>query len=71
VLITYSYYAAVDPDNPAAITVERQTEYVVCTDPDDPGGNEVGRPIATPPSRAASSASRRPPMPPCRPPRII
>jgi hypothetical protein len=41
VLITYSYYAAVDPEHTAAITVERQTEYLVCTDPDDPGGNEV------------------------------
>jgi hypothetical protein len=41
VLVTYSYYAAVDEVNPATITVERETEYLVCTDPDDPGGSEV------------------------------
>jgi hypothetical protein len=41
VLVTYSYYAAVDPEDPAAITVERQTEFMVCTDPADPGGSEV------------------------------
>jgi hypothetical protein len=40
-LVTYSYYAAADPDQPAAISVERQTEYLVCTNPDDPGGTEV------------------------------
>jgi hypothetical protein len=32
VMVTYSYYAAVDDENPAAITVERETEYLVCTD---------------------------------------
>jgi hypothetical protein len=31
----------VNPDEPAVITVERQTEYLVCTDPDYPGGSEV------------------------------
>jgi hypothetical protein len=41
VLVTYCYYAAVDEERPAAITVERQTEYLVCTDPADPGGSEV------------------------------
>lgn len=41
VLVTYSYYAAVDEENPAAITVERETEFMVCTDPADPGGSEV------------------------------
>jgi hypothetical protein len=41
VLVTYSYYAAVDEENPAITTVERETEYLVCTDPDDPGGSEV------------------------------
>lgn len=41
VLVTYSYYAAVDEQNPAAITVERETEFMVCTDSVDPGGSEV------------------------------
>jgi hypothetical protein len=41
VLVTYSYYAAVDEENPATTTVERETEYLVYTDPDDPGGSEV------------------------------
>jgi hypothetical protein len=41
VMVAYCYYAAVDPDDPTAITVERQTEFLVCTDPDDPGGSEV------------------------------
>jgi hypothetical protein len=41
VLVTYCYYAAADPDNPATITVERETEYLVCTDPTDPGGTEA------------------------------
>jgi hypothetical protein len=41
VLVTYSYYAAVDEENPAAITVERETEFMVCTDPADPGSSEV------------------------------
>lgn len=41
VLVTYSYFAAVDEANPAEITVERETEFMVCTDPDDPGGTEV------------------------------
>jgi hypothetical protein len=41
VMVTYCYYAAVDTDDPAAISVERQTEYLVCIDPDDPGGTEV------------------------------
>jgi hypothetical protein len=41
VLVTYSYFAAVDEENPAAITVERETEFMICTDPADPGGTEV------------------------------
>jgi len=41
VLVTYSYFAAVDEENPAAITVQRDTEFMVCTDPYDPGGTEV------------------------------
>lgn len=41
VLVTYSYSAAVDEENPAEIMVERETEFMVCTDPDDPGGTEV------------------------------
>jgi hypothetical protein len=41
VLVTCCYYAAVDDENPAPITVERETEYLVCTDPADPGGSEV------------------------------
>jgi hypothetical protein len=40
-MVTYCYYAAADCDSPAAISVERQTEYLVCTDPADPGGTEV------------------------------
>jgi hypothetical protein len=39
-MIAYSY-AAVDEENPATITVERETEFMVCTDPNDPGGSEV------------------------------
>ena len=41
VLVTYSYYAAVDPDTPAAITVGRETEFMVCTDHNDPGDSKV------------------------------
>jgi hypothetical protein len=41
VLVTYSYYAAVDEESPAVITVDRETEFMVCTAPDDPGGSEV------------------------------
>jgi hypothetical protein len=41
VLVTCSYYAAVDEQNPPAITVDRETELMVCTDPEDPGGTEV------------------------------
>jgi hypothetical protein len=41
VLVTYSYYAAVDEESPTTITVERETEYLVCSDPADPGGSEV------------------------------
>jgi hypothetical protein len=41
VLVTYSYYAAADEQNPPAITVDRETELMVCTDPEDPGGTEV------------------------------
>ncbi len=41
-LVTYCYYAAdVDLEDLTTIYVERQTEYLVCTDPDDPGGTEV------------------------------
>jgi hypothetical protein len=40
-LVTYCYYAAADPDDSAAITVERDAEFMVCTDPADPGGTEV------------------------------
>jgi hypothetical protein len=41
VLVTYTYFAAVDDENPAEITIERETEFLVCTDPTDPGGTEV------------------------------
>jgi hypothetical protein len=41
VLVTYSYFAAVDPDHLAGITVERHTEYLVCTDRADTGGTEL------------------------------
>ena len=40
-LVTYCFYAVADPDQPAAVSVERQTEYLVCTDPTDPGGTEI------------------------------
>jgi hypothetical protein len=40
-LVTYRYYAALDLDDLTTIYVERQTEYLVCTDPADPGGTEV------------------------------
>jgi hypothetical protein len=40
-LVTYPYYAALDLDDLATVYVERQTEYLVCTDPADPGGSEV------------------------------
>jgi hypothetical protein len=40
-LVTYRYHAALDLDDLTTIYMERQTEYVVCTDPADPGGSEV------------------------------
>jgi hypothetical protein len=40
-MVTYCYYAAVDPHDPMTISLQRQTEYLVCTDPTDPGGTEV------------------------------
>jgi hypothetical protein len=40
-MVTYCYYAALDLDDLTTIYVERQTEYMVCTDPADPGGTEV------------------------------
>jgi hypothetical protein len=40
-MVTYRYYAALDLDDLATDSVERQTEYLVCTDPADPGGTEV------------------------------
>jgi hypothetical protein len=40
-LVTYRYYAALDLDDLTSIYVERQTEYLVCTDPADPGSTEV------------------------------
>ena len=40
-MVAYCYYAAIDLHHPATISVERQTEYLVCTDPNDPGGTEV------------------------------
>jgi hypothetical protein len=41
VLVTYCYDATTDPDNPTTITVQREIEYLVCTDPADPGGSEL------------------------------
>jgi hypothetical protein len=40
-MVTYCYYAAVDPCDLTAISVQRQTEYMVFTDPKDPGSTEV------------------------------
>jgi hypothetical protein len=40
-LVTYRYYAALDLDDLTTVYVERQTEYLICTDPADPGGSEV------------------------------
>jgi hypothetical protein len=40
-MVTYCYYAAANLHDPAAISVDCQTEYLVCADPDDPGGTEV------------------------------
>ncbi len=40
-LVGYRYYAALDLDDLATVSVERQTELLVCTDPADPGGTEV------------------------------
>jgi len=39
-LVGYCYYAALDLDDLTTVYVERQTELLVCTDPDDPGGTE-------------------------------
>ena len=40
-MVTCCYYAAVDPNDPATILVQQHTEYLVCTDPADPGSSEV------------------------------
>jgi hypothetical protein len=40
-LVTYRYYAALDLDDLVTVYVERQTELLVCTDPEDPGSTEV------------------------------
>jgi hypothetical protein len=40
-LVTFHYYAALDLDDLTTVYVERQTEYLVCTDPSDPGSTEV------------------------------
>ncbi len=40
-LVRHCYYAALDLDDLATLYVERQTELLACTDPDDPGGTEV------------------------------
>jgi hypothetical protein len=40
-LVTYCYYAALDLDDLTTISVERQTELLVCSDPADPGDTEV------------------------------
>jgi hypothetical protein len=40
-LVTYRYYAAVDLDDLTTVSVERQTELLVCADTADPGGTEV------------------------------
>jgi hypothetical protein len=40
-MVTFTYYAALDLDDLTTISVERQTELLVCTDPADPGSTEV------------------------------
>jgi hypothetical protein len=40
-LVGYRYYAALDLDDLVTVYVERQTELLACTDPDDPGSTEV------------------------------
>jgi hypothetical protein len=43
-VVTRTYYAATDQTNarhPACTHLECDTEYLVCTDPADPGGTEV------------------------------
>ncbi len=40
-LVTYRYYTALDLDDLTSVYLERQTEYLVCTDPADPGSTEV------------------------------
>jgi hypothetical protein len=40
-LVTYRYYAALDLNDLTTVYVERQTEYLVCTNLADPGGSEV------------------------------
>jgi hypothetical protein len=40
-LVTFYYYAALDLDDLTTVYVERQTEYLVCTDPSDPGSTEL------------------------------
>jgi hypothetical protein len=67
-MVAYCYYAAIDLHHPATISVERQTEYLVCTDPNDPGGTEVWSTHRSTPSSPSLAMSRRPPMPPTRPP---
>jgi hypothetical protein len=51
-LVTFYYYAALDLDDLTTVFVEQQTEYMVCTDPSDPGSTELWsdyryRPVAT------------------------
>ncbi len=40
-LVIVYYYAALDLDDLTTVYVERQTELLACSDPDDPGGTEV------------------------------
>jgi len=40
-MVTYRYYAALDLDDLATVYLERQTEYMLCTDPADPGSTEA------------------------------
>jgi hypothetical protein len=71
-MVTDCYYAAANLHDPAAISVDYQTEYLVCADPNDPGATEVWSAYCycTLQTSGPSPVSRQPPMPPSRPPRV-
>lgn len=40
-LVTVSFYATESDNNPSEYGIERQVEFLVCEDPNEPGGTEV------------------------------